>query len=215
MQMKISRDDEFSQKEKMMPFEFKKCFADGIEIEGLLEIAPKIFCDERGYFFESRNERDFEAAGIAERFVQSNQSLSTKDVLRGLHFQTRRPQAKLVRAILGQVRDVAVDLRQGSKTFGKHFCVTLDGNSRNELYIPRGFAHGFLVLSETAVFAYDSSDFYDPRGEGALIWNDATLAIDWAASAPACRPLLSEKDKKRPPFDPREKYFDKNGNWIG
>ncbi len=184
-----------------MAFEFKKCMTDGIEIPGLYEIQPKVFGDERGYFFESYSERDFFKAGLTMRFVQDNQSLSTKGVLRGLHFQTRHPQGKLVRAVSGRVYDVAVDLRNGSATFGKWYGVVLDGEKQNQFYIPEGFAHGFLVLSDTAVFAYKCTDFYDPQGEGGLMWNDPLIGIDWESIAPGIVPVLSERDEMHPGFE--------------
>ena len=171
-----------------MAFEFKTCSVDGIVVPGLYEIQPKVFGDSRGYFFESYSERDFFAAGLKMTFVQDNQSLSTKGVLRGLHFQTEHPQGKLVRVVSGQVYDVAVDLRKDSPTFGKYYGVVLDGSVQNQFYIPQGFAHGFYVLSETAVFTYKCTDFYDPKGEGGLMWNDSTIGIDWNAVAPGLEP---------------------------
>ena len=198
-----------------MAFEFKKCMTGGIEIPGLYEIQPKVFGDARGYFFESYSERDFFEAGLTMRFVQDNQSFSTKGVLRGLHFQTRHPQGKLVRAVSGRVYDVAVDLRNGSATFGKWYGVVLDSEKQNQFYIPEGFAHGFLVLSDTAVFAYKCTDFYDPQGEGGLMWNDPLIGIDWASAAPGIVPVLSEKDGRHPVFDTEKLYFDMGGKWIG
>ena len=198
-----------------MPFAFKQCSIDGISIEGLFEIVPKVFGDARGYFFESYSERDFAAAGIDARFVQDNQSRSTKGVLRGLHFQTKHPQGKLVRVISGSVYDVAVDLRNDSPTFGKYYGVVLDGEKQNQFYIPKGFAHGFYVLSDDAVFAYKCTDFYDPAGEGGIMWNDASIGIDWERAAPGIMPLLSEKDKKHPSFDKNSHYFSKDGIWLG
>ena len=193
-----------------MPFEFKKC-----SIEGLYEIEPKIFGDNRGYFLETYSEKDFFAAGLTMKFVQDNQSSSTKGVLRGLHFQTQHPQGKLVRALFGQVYDVAVDLRKDSPTFGKYYGVILDCEKANMFYIPEGFAHGFYVLSDLAVFAYKCTDFYDPKGEGGLMWNDPAIGIDWKSVAPDVNPLLSEKDGKHPAFNPNGKYFDINAKWIG
>ena len=198
-----------------MSFEFKPCtLQDGTKIEGLYEIQPKVFGDARGYFFEVYSERDFFAAGLTMKFVQDNQSASTKGVLRGLHFQTQHPQGKLVRAVSGRVYDVAVDIRCGSPTFGKYYGVILDSEKQNEFYIPQGFAHGFYVLSDQAVFAYKCTDFYDPKGEGGLMWNDPIINIDWNAVAPDVTPLLSEKDGKHPAFDPNGKYFDMEGKWI-
>jgi len=176
-----------------MPFAFSPC-----PIQGLVEIQPKIFEDARGYFFESWSRRDFESAGIAERFVQDNQSGSSKGVLRGLHFQRKRPQGKLVRAIEGEVFDVAVDLRPGSPTLGKWHGVVLSARKRNQFYVPGGFAHGFLVLSESAVFSYKCTDFYSPEDEGGLLWNDPNIGIDWPDIG--MEYILSEKDKKLTPF---------------
>lgn len=198
-----------------MAFEFKKCFVDGKEIKGLYEIQPKVFGDARGYFFESYSEKDFFAAGLNMKFVQDNQSSSTKGVLRGLHFQTKHPQGKLVRAVAGRVFDVAVDLRNDSPTFGKYYGVILDSEKQNQFYIPEGFAHGFYVLSETAVFAYKCTDFYDPKGEGGIPWNDKTVGIDWKSVGGDIEPLLSDKDGKHPSFEFEKKYFDMNANWIG
>ncbi len=198
-----------------MPFTFTQCKADGVVIDGLYEIQPRVFGDKRGYFFEVYSERDFNAAGLTMKFVQDNQSASTKGVLRGLHFQKQHPQGKLVRAVQGRVYDVAVDLRKGSATFGKYYGVVLDGEKQNEFYIPAGFAHGFYVLSDSAVFAYKCTDFYDPKGEGGLMWNDKNIGIDWKAVAPEITPLLSDKDGVHPSFDKNGSYFDKNARWIG
>ena len=172
--------------------------AGGLVIPGLYEIQPKIFSDERGYFFESYSERDFNAAGLTMRFVQDNESRSTKGVLRGLHFQKTHPQGKLVRVIEGEVYDVAVDIRPPSPTFGSWYAVTLSAEKHNQFYIPEGFAHGFLVVSETAVFAYKCTDFYHPNDEGGIIWNDPTVAIPWPRLTGGC--LLSEKDSRLPAF---------------
>ena len=167
-------------------------------IEGLYEIQPKVFGDQRGYFFESYSQRDFEAAGLAPRFVQDNQSRSVKGVLRGLHFQKTRPQGKLVRVIEGEVFDAAVDIRPGSSTRGKWHAVILSGEKQNQFYIPPGCAHGFLVLSETAVFAYKCTDFYYPEDEGGIIWNDPAVGIKWPELGMDY--ILSEKDKNLPGF---------------
>ena len=192
-----------------MAFEFKEC-----PIAGLYEVQPKVFGDARGYFFEAYSEKDFNEAGLTMRFVQDNQSSSTKGVLRGLHFQTKHPQGKLVRAVEGKVYDVAVDLRVGSATFGKYYGVILDSEKQNQFYIPEGFAHGFYVLSETAVFAYKCTDFYHPEDEGGIMWNDPTIGIKWEEIAPGLEPLLSEKDTKHPAFSLDNNYFDLNGVWI-
>ena len=194
-----------------MAFEFIEC-----AINGLLEIHPKVFGDARGYFFECYNERDFFAAGIVDRFVQDNQSSSSAGVLRGLHFQKRHPQAKLVRAVYGRVFDVAVDLREHSPTFGKWHGVILDAEKQNQFYIPKGFAHGFFVLSDTAVFAYKCSDFYHPEDEGGVMWDDPMIGVDWFGAQPQVQPFLSEKDKKHPAFDPSSRYFNSDASeWLG
>ena len=174
-------------------------------IDGLLVIQPKVFGDARGYFFESYNERDFAAAGIGQSFVQDNQSKSTKGVLRGLHFQKKHSQAKLVRVIEGEVFDVAVDLRTDSPSFGKWEGVKLSGELQNQFFIPQGFAHGFLVLSDTAVFAYKCMDFYHPDDEGGIPWNDPEVGVAWPDIGMA--PLLSPKDLVHPAFDPTARYF--------
>ncbi len=174
-----------------MPFTIKPC-----AIEGLFEIEPKVFGDERGYFLETWSERDFGAAGIDARFVQDNQSKSRKGTLRGLHFQRKYPQGKLVRAISGEVFDVAVDLRQGSPTYGKWQGVILSGERHNQFFVPPGFAHGFLVLSEEAVFAYKCTDFYHPEDEGGIRWDDPEIGIDWPRGIE--KPVLSAKDSLLP-----------------
>ena len=150
-------------------------------IEGLCVITPAVHGDSRGYFMETYNENDMKEAGINITFVQDNQSMSTKGVLRGLHFQKQFPQTKLVRAIRGSVFDVAVDLRSGSKTYGKWFGVELTEENKKQFLIPRGFAHGFLVLSDTAEFCYKCDDFYHANDEGGLAWNDPEIGIDWAS----------------------------------
>lgn len=199
-----------------MAFEFKQCEINGQKVEGLFEIQPKIFGDARGYFLESYSEKDFFEAGLKMKFVQDNQSKSSKGVLRGLHFQTQHPQGKLVRALEGKVYDVAVDLRKGSATFGKYYGVILDAEKQNMFYIPEGFAHGFYVLSDEATFAYKCTDFYHPEDEGGLMWNDSSVGIDWKSVAPEISvPNLSEKDTKHPIFDVNKDYFDINGKWIG
>lgn len=165
-------------------------------ISGLLEILPRIYGDERGYFFEAWSERDFREVGLNLRFVQDNESYSRRGVLRGLHYQKTKPQGKLVRAIRGEVYDVAVDLRPGSATYGSWHGVTLSGERHNLLYIPPGFAHGFLVLSETAIFAYKCTDFYYPEDEGGLAWDDPALDIRWPELEVPY--MLSEKDRRNP-----------------
>lgn len=149
------------------------------DIEGLKVITPTAFGDKRGYFMESYQANDFKELGIDTVFVQDNQSSSTKGVLRGMHYQINFPQDKLVRVISGEVYDAVVDLRKGSPTYGKSFGVLLSAENRKQLFIPKGFAHGFVVLSDYAEFFYKVSDFYHPNDEGGLLWNDPDVAIDW------------------------------------
>ena len=149
------------------------------EIEGLKVITPKVFGDARGYFVETYNKQDFIEAGIDVEFVQDNQSASKRGVLRGLHFQKTHPQDKLVRCINGEVFDVAVDLRKDSKTFGKWHGVFLTAENKKQFFVPKGFAHGFLVLSDYAEFAYKCSDFYHPEDEGGILWNDPDIGVEW------------------------------------
>lgn len=170
-------------------FTFEKTSIDGVYI-----ITPKKFGDNRGYFMETYNEHDFKENGLNYNFVQDNQSKSSKGVLRGLHFQINHPQAKLVRVIEGEVYDVAVDLRKGSKTYGKYVGVILSAENNKQLMIPRGFAHGFLVLSDSAIFAYKCDDFYHPEDEGGIAFNDPDVNIDWPFKDNL---NLSEKDKNR------------------
>lgn len=170
-------------------FTFEKTSIDGVYI-----ITPKKFGDNRGYFMEMYNEHDFKENGLNYNFVQDNQSKSSKGVLRGLHFQINHPQAKLVRVIEGEVYDVAVDLRKGSKTYGKYVGVILSAENNKQLMIPRGFAHGFLVLSDGAIFAYKCDDFYHPEDEGGIAFNDPDVNIDWPFKDNL---NLSEKDKNR------------------
>ena len=148
-------------------------------IEGLYIIEPAVHGDSRGYFMETYSLRDMQEAGLDMTFVQDNQSMSVKGVLRGLHFQKQYPQGKLVRVIKGSVFDVAVDLRSGSETYGKWYGVELTEENKKQFYIPEGFAHGFLVLSDTAEFCYKCTDFYHPGDEGGLAWNDPSIGIDW------------------------------------
>ncbi|MBQ9719845.1 MAG: dTDP-4-dehydrorhamnose 3,5-epimerase [Oscillospiraceae bacterium] len=164
-------------------------------IKGVYIIEPKVYGDARGYFMETYKEADFYAAGLDYRFVQDNQSSSRRGVLRGLHFQRKYPQAKLVRVLSGEVFDVAVDLRKGSDTYGKWEGVLLSGENRRQFMIPRGFAHGFVVVSEYAEFAYKCDALYHPEDEGGIVWNDPDIAIDWPDVGEI---ILSEKDKNNP-----------------
>ena len=162
-------------------------------IEGVFIIEPKKYGDNRGYFMETYKESDFKEAGITNVFVQDNQSKSKKGVLRGLHFQKKYPQAKLVRCIEGEVFDVCVDLRKDSPTYGKWEGVILSAEKGNQFMIPRGFAHGFVVLSETATFCYKCDELYHPEDDGGLMWNDPIFGIEWPYDGEV---LLSEKDMK-------------------
>ena len=179
------------------------------EIEGVVIIEPRIFKDERGYFYESFSQREFEEKVCRTTFVQDNQSKSSYGVLRGLHFQ-KPPycQSKLVRCIKGAVLDVAVDIRKGSPTFGKHVAVELSEENHRQLFIPRGFAHGFAVLTAEAVFQYKCDNYYNKESEGAIAWNDPELAIDWRI--PADKVLLSEKDRNSRNIADADYLFDYN-----
>jgi dTDP-4-dehydrorhamnose 3,5-epimerase len=163
-------------------------------IPGLLLIEPKVFGDERGFFLESWNYRTFKNLGLPHFFVQDNHSRSAKGVLRGLHFQKQQPQGKLIRVVSGSIYDVAVDLRAGSPSFGKWLGFTLDAKSKTQLFVPEGFAHGFLTLEDNTEVFYKCTDFYDPTDEVSLRWDDADLKITWPLNGLA--PVLSEKDKK-------------------
>lgn len=167
------------------------------DIDGLVVIEPRVFGDSRGYFFESFSERDFKREVADVDFVQDNESKSSYGVVRGLHFQ-KPPyaQAKLVRVVKGKVLDVAVDLRKGSPTFGHHVAVELSEDNHRQMFIPRGFAHGFSVLSDEVIFQYKCDNFYAPQSEGAVAWDDPDLGIDW--KVPADKALLSDKDRKHP-----------------
>lgn len=174
-------------------------------IKDLVVIEPRVFGDERGYFYEAYNKNTFHELGLDYDFVQDNQSFSRKGVLRGLHFQKQFPQAKLVRVIEGEVFDVAVDLRKNSTTYGKWFGITLSGENKKMFMIPKGFAHGFLVLSDTAIFSYKCDDFYHPNDEGGIIYNDSHIAIEWPKID--CDLVISEKDRCHPCFVECENYF--------
>ncbi len=172
-----------------------KIEVENCEIEGLKVITPTVFGDARGYFMESYNANDFKAAGIDRVFVQDNQSSSRKGVLRGLHFQKQHPQAKLVRVIKGEVFDVAVDIRKGSATYGKWLGIVLSAENHKQFYIPEGFAHGFLVLSDSAEFQYKCTDFYHPEDEGGIAYNDPDIGVEWPVPE-GCDLILSDKDTK-------------------
>ena len=167
-------------------------------IAGLKLIKPAVFSDQRGYFTESYNQSDFSALGINDKFVQDNRSMSAKGAIRGMHFQ-KPPfaQAKLVLVISGSVLDVIIDIRKNSETYGKHYAVEISAENFLQLYIPEGFAHGFLTLADNTVFVYKCSNYYNKQSEDGLLWNDPTLAIPWGIS----EPLLSEKDNKLTSFD--------------
>ncbi len=168
------------------------------KIEGVLIIEPRVFGDDRGYFFESFNAREFaEKTNLQVNFVQDNESMSHYGVVRGLHFQQPPyAQSKLVRVVKGRVLDIAVDIREGSPTYGKHVSVELTEDNHRQFFMGKGFAHGFSVLSDVAIFQYKCDEFYAPQSEGAIAWNDPDLAIDWCI--PADKVILSEKDKKHP-----------------
>lgn len=169
------------------------------EIEGVLVFEPKVYCDDRGYFFESFSQREFEMEVHKTVFVQDNQSFSHYGVIRGLHFQ-RPPfaQAKLVRVVKGKVLDVVVDIRKDSPTFGRHLSIELSEENKRQVFIPKGFAHGYSVLSEGTIFQYKCDNYYAPESEGSILWDDPQLGIDW--QIPKEKIVLSEKDKNNPTF---------------
>lgn len=181
------------------------------DIDGVVIIEPEVFGDNRGYFFESFSERDFNAQVREVKFVQDNESKSRFGVLRGLHFQKPpHAQSKLVRVVKGAVLDVAVDIRKGSPTFGQHVAVKLTEDNHRQFFIPRGFAHGFIVLTDEVIFQYKCDNFYAPQHEGAIAWDDTDLNIDWRV--PADKIFLSEKDTKHPRLKDAEWLFDYNEN---
>lgn len=183
------------------------------EIPGVVIIEPKVFGDDRGYFFESWSQKDFDELVRPIKFVQDNESKSCYGVLRGLHFQKGKgAQSKLVRVVKGRVLDVAVDIRKGSPTFGKHVKVELTAENHRQFFVPRGFAHGFVVLSEEAVFQYKCDNFYAPQAEGAIIWNDPALGIDW--QIPTADVILSAKDKIHPTLADCPEVFDYNSDYY-
>ncbi len=167
-------------------------------IDGVLLLTPRVFEDDRGYFFESFNARTFESAtGESVQFVQDNESFSRQNVLRGLHYQVINPQGKLIRVVEGEIFDVAVDVRKGSPTFGRWVSATLSSANKQQLWVPVGFAHGFLVKSKTAIVAYKATDFYAPEGDRAILWNDPAIGIDWPLDGD---PEVSEKDAAAKPL---------------
>jgi len=172
-------------------------------LEGVFVLEPKVFGDTRGFFMESYNERAMSEAGIHQRFVQDNHSYSTRNVVRGLHYQIQHVQGKLVRVVIGEILDVAVDLRRSSLTFGQWSAVTLSAGNKHMLWIPPGFAHGFRVLSEDAHVLYKATDYYVPEAERTLAWNDPELAIDWQLTS---EPVVSGKDQRGTRFRDAEKF---------
>ena len=174
-------------------------------LPGVLVFEPRVFEDERGFFFESFHEAHYKEAGVKKRFVQDNHSYSIKGTLRGLHYQLNYPQGKLVRVILGEVFDVAVDIRRGSPTFGQWFGVYLSADNKRQMYIPEGFAHGFCVVSEAVEFLYKCTDIYVPSDNHGIIWNDPDIGISW----PISEPLLSNKDAVLPQLNEVENAFPK------
>ena len=184
------------------------------EIPDVLIFEPKVFGDERGFFFESFNQKVFEeAVGRKVEFVQDNHSKSKINVLRGMHYQTQNTQGKLVRVTQGEVYDVAVDLRKGSPTYGQYEGVVLSEENKRQLYIPEGFAHGFLVLSDTATFVYKCTDFYNHNAEGGILWNDPTLNINWPIKD-INKIILSDKDKLHPTFKEFNSPFKYKGDLL-
>jgi dTDP-4-dehydrorhamnose 3,5-epimerase len=172
-------------------------------LPGVWELQPKVFRDARGFFLETYQQQKFADLGIHEHFVQDNHSRSAKGTLRGLHYQLRHAQAKLCRVVEGEALDVAVDIRVGSPTFGKWTSVVLSAERQNQIFIPQGFAHGFLALSDSVQFLYKCSDYYDPGGEFGIIWNDPGLAISWGVT----NPLVSEKDTKYSTLEATSREF--------
>lgn len=177
------------------------------DIPEVFILEPRVFGDARGFFFESFNARAFcEATGVIADFVQDNHSKSARGVLRGLHYQIQQPQGKLVRVVSGEVFDVAVDLRRSSPTFGRWVGTHLSGDNKRQFWVPAGFGHGFIVLSETAEFLYKTTDYYSPAHERAIVWNDPDLGINWPMPEGLSDPLLSDKDRKASRFKDAELF---------
>jgi dTDP-4-dehydrorhamnose 3,5-epimerase len=209
----------------MSNFEFNKCYYHGnpeLCFEGLLEIVPKVHSDGRGFFVETFNLKEFSdnIYGFTNKFVKDNLSRSSRFTIRGMHFQKHFPQAKLVRAAYGKVVDVVVDMRNGLPTFGRYYSVLLDSDMQNQLYVPRGFAHGFMAVSDEAYFSYKCDEYYHPEDEGGVAWD--SLDIPWRALLPGgtglenediWNPNLSMKDLIRPAFSDEKNYFDPDGRW--
>ncbi len=172
-------------------------------LDGVLVLEPKVFGDARGFFLESYNERELAKLGIRERFVQDNHSYSMRNVVRGLHYQIQHAQGKLVRVVLGEILDVAVDLRKSSSSYGKWSAIPLSGENKRMLWIPPGFAHGFRVISESAHVLYKATDYYEPASERTLAWNDPELKIDWQLAG---EPVVSSKDQNGVAFRDAEKF---------
>ncbi len=182
-----------------MPYKVKKT-----SLNDVLLLEPEVFSDDRGYFFESFNQKDFnDSVGLDINFVQDNHSKSKKNVLRGLHYQVKKPQGKLIRVLRGKIFDVVVDMRLSSQNYGKWFGVILSSENRLQLWVPEGFAHGFLTLSDTAELAYKTSDYWYPKYERSLLWNDEEIAIEWPISE---EPLLTEKDSNGSTLKKAESY---------
>jgi dTDP-4-dehydrorhamnose 3,5-epimerase len=176
-------------------------------LPGVILIEPRVFGDDRGFFLESYNQRSFSDLGIGEPFVQDNHSYSERNVIRGLHYQIQQPQGKLVRVVMGEILDVALDLRRSSATFGKWEAFSLSGENKRMIWVPRGFAHGFRVMSQTAHVVYKTTDFYAPQYERTVAWNDPALKIDWQIEDDEKdAALVSEKDQRGSPFSQAETF---------
>ena len=203
------RPDGRFEKKKTIPY--KKMNVIKTDLDEVVIIEPRVYADSRGYFFESFSQKEFEEKVCKTTFVQDNESKSTYGVLRGLHFQKMpHAQSKLVRVVKGKVLDIAVDIRKGSPTFGKHVAAELSEENKLQFFVPRGFAHGFVVLSEEAIFQYKCDNYYAPQSEGGILWNDPALNIDWVVNEKEI--LLSEKDKTNPLLKDSNYLFDYSEN---